>query len=164
MRKISKRSAVIVGVTVVALGGGAAWAAFSGWDIEGEGKANGKAAQIKKLTASTTFTDNLYPGLTTDITTTMKNPNEFPVQLTGEIAVVNATVTPAGEDATACAAGLKEAGMFTTTFPGTPTIAAGDEAASVPGTVTIGNIPQACSAKTVKIDYSFNAKSLPEAS
>jgi hypothetical protein len=161
MRKFTKRSAVVAGVTALAISGGAAWAAFSGWEIGGEGKASAKAAQIKKLTATTTLTDNLYPGSKSPLDSMIKNPNEFPVQLTGQIQVDSATVTPADPDATDCQDAMTSAGMFTTTFPGTPQLAA-EEEKPVPGEVLIGNIPQTCAGKTIKINYSFTAKSTPE--
>jgi hypothetical protein len=161
MGKFTKRTAVIAGVSALAISGGAAWAAFSGWDIGGEGKASAKAAQVKKLTATTTLTENLYPGSKSPLDSKIKNPNEFDVQLTGNIKVESATVTPAGTEADTCAAAMKDDGMFTTTFPGTPTLEAGEEK-DVDGDVTIGNIPQACAGKTIKIDYSFTAKSLAE--
>ncbi|GIE27673.1 hypothetical protein Ait01nite_007180 [Actinoplanes italicus] len=162
MGKFTKRTAVIAGVAALTISGGAAWAAINGWSIDGEGKANAKAAQVKKLTATTTFTENLYPGSKSPLDSTIKNPNEFGVQLTGQIQVDSATATPAGADADTCAAAMKDAGMFTTTFPGTPTLLAGEEK-PVPGDVTIGSIPQACAGKTIKINYSFTAESLPEA-
>jgi hypothetical protein len=162
MGKFTKRTAVIAGVSALAISGGAAWAAITGWSIDGSGKANAKAAEVKKLTATTTFTDNLYPGSKSPLDSTIKNPNEFAVKLTGNIKVDSATVTPAGADATTCADAMDDAGMFTTSFPGTPTLTAGEEK-SVPGDVTIGSIPQACAGKTIKINYSFTAESLPEA-
>ncbi|WP_430780898.1 hypothetical protein [Actinoplanes sp. G11-F43] len=158
MAKFTKRTVVVAGVTALALSGGAAWAAITGWNINGTGEANGKAAEIKELTASTTFSDSLFPGAKSPLVTNMTNPNEFPVKLTGQIQVDNATVTPENND---CKTALLQAGMFNTTFPGTPEIGAG-LTKSVPGNVTIGNIPQACASKTIKIDYSFKAESLPE--
>jgi hypothetical protein len=158
MRKFTKRSAALVTAAVVAVSGGAAWA-INGWDIGGTGEANGQASEIKPLTASTAFTDKLFPGAKSPLVTNMTNPNDFPVQLTGQIQVTNATVTPTDDS---CKAALLQAGTFTTAFPGTPEIAAG-QTKSVPGEVTIGDIPQSCANKAVKIDYSFTAKSLTEA-
>ncbi|MBG0561729.1 hypothetical protein [Actinoplanes aureus] len=156
MRKITKRSAVIAGVTAVALSGGAAWAAITGWGIEGSGEASAKAAEIKKLKATSSFTKNLYPGLATKMATTVENPNEFPVQLTGTVGVADVTVNPASND---CKTGLFAPGVITTDFPGTPTIPALTSDHAVSSDVTIGSIPQACAGKTIKVVYTFTGVS-----
>jgi hypothetical protein len=154
MRKLSKRStAVIAGVAIVVIGGGAAFAA-QGWTIDGAGKADGKAAEIKDLSASSTFGANLYPGVKVSLATKFKNPNEFPVVLTGAIAVKSATVAPA--DAT-CSTALTQGGMFTTTFPGTEEIAPGEK--DVTSEVTIGDIPEECAGKKIRVEYTFDGLS-----
>ena len=158
MRKITKRSAVVAGISAVVIAGGAAaWAA--GWGIEGTGKADAKGAQIKALTATSVFDKNLYPDVTAELTTIMKNPNEFKVQLTGNAAVTGATVTPADTNADTCEAALVTPGMFNTSFPGTPEIPAGATDFEVKANVTIGSIPKACAGKTIKINYSFDGVS-----
>jgi hypothetical protein len=159
MRKFTKRSAVIAGVTVVALGGGAAWATITGWGIAGTGKANAKAADIKPLTATSTFNGNLYPGVTRTLTTKMTNPNEFKVKLTGEAAVANAIVTPDDADATNCETALKTPGAFITDFPGQPTLEVTDAEQDVTSTVQIGSIPETCAGKNIKIEYTFKGVS-----
>ncbi|GAA2682617.1 hypothetical protein [Actinoplanes palleronii] len=155
MRKLSKRStAVIAGVAVVVIGGGAAWAA-TGWSILGTGTASASGAEIKPVTASSTFTKTLFPDRVIPMDTTFTNPNEFAVKLTGAITITHATATPEDNAGTAaaCAGALDDPGMFNTTFPGSPTLAAGhDTVASTQ--VTIGSIPQTCAGKTITIDYS----------
>ena len=158
MRKFTKRSAALVTAGVVAVSGGAAWA-IGGWSIDGEGKANGKASEVKPLTATTTFTDKLFPGAKSPLVTSMSNPNDFPVKLTGQIKVDSAAVDPSDNT---CRNALVEAGMFTTAFPGTPQIAAG-ATVDVPGEVTIGNIQQSCANRALEIKSSFTAEILPEA-
>ena len=81
MRKITKRSAAIIGATVVAIGGGAAWAASSWFD--GTGTASASSSQVKTVTAEGTVTEKLYPGKTATAAVTAKNPNDYPVTITG---------------------------------------------------------------------------------
>ena len=81
MRKMTKRSAIISGVAVAAIGVGAtAWAA--GWGVTGSGTGSAKASELKNLAATATLADNIYPGAKTKITLSVTNPNDFPVKLT----------------------------------------------------------------------------------
>ncbi|MGW4941707.1 hypothetical protein ACWEOZ_08980 [Actinoplanes sp. NPDC004185] len=85
MRKITKRSAAIIGATVVAIGGGAAWAATS-W-FNGTGTATAASSTVQTVTASATVADNLYPGKNATAAVTVTNPNDYPVK-------INAAKTP----------------------------------------------------------------------
>ncbi|KUL29077.1 hypothetical protein [Actinoplanes awajinensis] len=153
MRKLSKRStAVVAGVAVVVIGGGAAWAA-TGWTIPGTGTANASAATIKPVTATSTFASNIFPDANINFSTKFSNPNEFAVILTGAISITGAVVTPADANATTCAAALDDAGMFETSFPGSPKLEANTDT-TVAATVKIGSLPEACASKTIKISYS----------
>ncbi|MEV6347792.1 hypothetical protein [Actinoplanes sp. NPDC051851] len=158
MRKLTKRStAVAAGVAVAVIGGGAAFAAATGWNIGGTGKGTAKAAEIKPLTATSTLTGNIYPGVTLPFTTKFKNTNEFDVVLNGKSSITSAAVTPADAKATSCENGLKgTADILKTDFPGTPEIKAGTEA-DVSSTVEVGSLPQDCAGKTIKVEYSFEA-------
>jgi len=81
MRKITKRSAAIIGATVVAIGGGAAWAATS-W-FTGTGSATASSSKIEIVTATGTVADKLYPGKSATAVVTATNPNDYPVSITG---------------------------------------------------------------------------------
>ncbi|MFI7540958.1 hypothetical protein [Actinoplanes sp. NPDC049599] len=81
MRKITKRSAAVIGATVVAIGGGAAWAATS-W-FEGEGTASASSSTVQKVTAVGTVSEKLYPGKSATAAVTATNPNDYPVSVTG---------------------------------------------------------------------------------
>ncbi|GIF10789.1 hypothetical protein [Actinoplanes teichomyceticus] len=159
MRKLTKRSAaVLTGAAVLVIGAGAAFAAI-GWSIDGTGRASGKAAEVKALTATSTFAGNLYPGARVELATRVKNPNEFTVTLDGTVGVAGATVTPADANATDCQNTLVGTpGIIDATFPGTPDIPPGPES-DVPASVRIGDLPQTCAGKTIKIDYTFKGVS-----
>ncbi|GAA2869366.1 hypothetical protein Acy02nite_41230 [Actinoplanes cyaneus] len=158
MRKLSKRStAVIAGVAVVAIGGGAAWAA-NGWNIGGSGSADAEAATITDLTATSTLAGKIYPGVTTKVNSGVINLNDFPVQLTASSAAV--TSFDGTADPTCKSALAANPGIFTTTFPDSPTIPAkATSAVPIESTVTIGDLPQACAGKAIKINYTFQGVS-----
>jgi hypothetical protein len=80
MRKITKRSAAVIAATVVAIGGGAAWAA---WSISGKGSASAASGTAVPLTViSEPTVDVLLPGSQSDVTFKVKNTNSFPVTIT----------------------------------------------------------------------------------
>jgi hypothetical protein len=75
------RRAVVATATVatVALGG----IAFAGWGVTGDGEGTAQAADALDLDDIGFALETLfYPGLTTDGTLTVKNPNPFPVNIT----------------------------------------------------------------------------------
>ncbi|MEU4428126.1 hypothetical protein AB0F81_46515 [Actinoplanes sp. NPDC024001] len=159
MRKITKRSAVIAGITAVALGGGAAWAAIAGWNITGTGTAEATAASITKMSATSKLDKTLYPGLVTTMVTEVANGNEFPVKLTDKISVTptDVVVTPSDDTAVKCKENLlKTADVIVTDFPGEPTIAAGATKQKIQSSVKIGSLPQDCASKTIKVTYGFS--------
>jgi hypothetical protein len=92
MRKITKRSAAVIGATVVAIGGGAAWAATA-W-FEGTGSASAASSTIQTVTATAAVSDKLYPGKNATAVVTVTNPNDYPVRITGatltDVTVANA--------------------------------------------------------------------------
>ncbi|BCY14872.1 hypothetical protein [Actinoplanes sp. L3-i22] len=160
MRKLTKRStAVVAGVAVAVIGGGAAWAAVTGWSINGSGSADATAASITPLTATSTLAGTIYPGVTTTVNSGVVNPNDFPVQLTASSAGV--TSFEGTTDAGCKSALIANPAIFTTTFPGNPVI--GPHAAapgqSISSSVTIGDLPQACAGKAIKINYTFTGVS-----
>lgn len=155
MRKNTKRSAVIAGVALVAIGGGAAaWA--TGWGIDGAGDASATASTIKNLKATSTIGAKIYPGLRTTMSTAVTNENDFKVQLTGSVTPKGVTVSPADAK---CESGLLKPGILTTDFPGTPEIPAGANGMNVTSNITIGDLPKECAGKTIKVDYTFTGVS-----
>jgi hypothetical protein len=79
MRKITKRSAAVIAVTAVAIGGGAAWAA---WLVTGDGETTVQAGKSVKLDlAGSPIIGTLVPGSTSDIKFDVENQNKFPVQI-----------------------------------------------------------------------------------
>ena len=92
MRKITKRSAAVIGATVVAIGGGAAWAAAS-W-FEGTGSASASSSTIQTVTATATVSDKLYPGKNATAAVSVTNPNDYRVSITGA-TLKTVTVTDA---------------------------------------------------------------------
>ena len=81
MRKITKRSAAVIAASALAIGGaGAAWAA---WNLTGAGSTSAKAANAQALTIDSVQVVGLSPGNKSDIKFTAKNPNAFPVKITG---------------------------------------------------------------------------------
>lgn len=159
MRKLTKRStALVAGLAVVVIGGGAAWAA-NGWNIGGSGSADANAATITDLTAESTLAGTIYPGVTTDVASKVHNVNDFKVQLTASSAAVTSF---AGTADAACKSALDaNPNIFTTTFPDSPVIPAKTPAAgeSIHSNVTIGDLPQACAGKAIKINYTFKGVS-----
>jgi hypothetical protein len=81
MRKITKRSAAITAATVIALGGGAAWAAAN-W-FSGSGTATASASSVQNVTAIGTVSDKLWPGRKLNAAVSITNPNDYPVRVTG---------------------------------------------------------------------------------
>jgi hypothetical protein len=97
MRKISKRTAVVLGATGVALAAGVAYAA---WTSSGSGSGEVKSGTSSSSTIAKLGDGSaLYPGASTDITVTIDNPNDYPVVVNsisgGSSALLN----------TSCAAG-----------------------------------------------------------
>jgi hypothetical protein len=157
MAKFTKRSAAVIGgVAAVVIGGGAAFAAVNGWTIGGTGQAEANAATITPLTATATINGNIYPGKVTTISTAITNPNEFPVKLTGSVTPTSAVVTPATPD---CLSALTTDSVLSTNFPGTPDVPAGANGQVVTSNLTVGNLPQACAGRNIKVTYTFTSVS-----
>jgi hypothetical protein len=82
MRKLTRRTWVIVATTVVGLtAAGAAWAA---WNLTGSGTASAKAGSVVNLSVeSAGLADGaLSPGNPTAVRMNVKNENKFPVKIT----------------------------------------------------------------------------------
>jgi hypothetical protein len=133
MRKITKRSAAVIAASALAVGGaGAAWAA---WNLTGAGNTTAKAATAQNLTIDSVQVVGLSPGNKSDLKFTAKNPNAFPVQITG----ITITGIHSGTLAT-CADSNVVAQTFTLPAPAALTV---DPAAgAVPGSKDI-TVPDA---------------------
>lgn len=92
-RRIGRRGLVVLSATAALAVSGVA---FASWVITGEGDGAataGTAADLENV--SITVSASLYPGLTTDATLTVDNPNLFPVEITdvtfsGPVIITNA--------------------------------------------------------------------------
>ncbi|WP_439380021.1 hypothetical protein [Amycolatopsis lexingtonensis] len=96
MRKISKRSAVVLGaVGAVAVAGVAyaAWTSTGG----GSGSVTSTTSQVSVISSTGTGTP-LYPGGSTTFTVKISNPNDYPV-------VVNSISNGSSDEVNGCAAG-----------------------------------------------------------
>jgi hypothetical protein len=88
MRKVNRRTKVILAVcavAAVAVNAGAAWAY---WRITGSGTGSAKAGSAFELTLKGKSDDNkpLYPGGTSNLTVTVTNENNFPIEITAVAA------------------------------------------------------------------------------
>jgi hypothetical protein len=104
MRKITKRSAAVVGAIVIAIGGGtAAFAYASGW-FQGGGTATATSASIKPVTATIVIpgTAHLFPGATVPVKGSVTNPNEYKVEVIG-VSISDVTSTKGGANNGGCA-------------------------------------------------------------
>jgi hypothetical protein len=163
MRKITKRSAAVIGATVVAIGGGAAWAATNGWDINGTGTAEGDAATIVEMTASANLgAKKVYPGLVTTVNTVVKNDNDFPVTLNTTNFTPTAVKVTGGKTASACETALDAApNTLVASFPaGAPKILAKSPGQGVTTNIAVANtLPQSCAGTHITVTYTFTGVS-----
>jgi hypothetical protein len=88
MRKVNRRTKVILAVcavAAVAVNAGAAWAY---WRITGSGTGVAQAGSTIELTLKGTSDDRkpLYPGGTSNLTVTVTNENDFPIEITAVAA------------------------------------------------------------------------------
>lgn len=96
MRKISKRSAVVLGAAGVVVVAGVAYAA---WSSSGSGTGSvSSTTSVNSVISSSDSGTELYPGATTVFKVKITNPNSYPV-------VVNSISAGASEAAGDCAAG-----------------------------------------------------------
>jgi hypothetical protein len=81
MRKISKRSAIVLGAAGVVVVAGVAYAA---WSSTGSGSGSvSSTTSVNSAITSASSGSALYPGSGTDFTVTIDNPNDYPVVVTG---------------------------------------------------------------------------------
>jgi len=136
MRKISKRSAVVLGAAGVVVVAGVAYAAWSSSGA-GTGSVSSTTSVNSAITPGSSGTA-LYPGGGTDFTVTIDNPNDYPVVVTGISA-------GSSDEVNGCAAGT-----VTSAIPGTTpgTIAAkGSRTYTLHATMN-ANAGDACKSQT----------------
>ncbi|WP_206786007.1 hypothetical protein [Amycolatopsis sp. MtRt-6] len=120
MRKISKRSAVVLGAAGVVVVAGVAYAA---WTSNGAG--TGSVTSTTSLDSSIAPAgsgDALYPGGGTDFTVTIDNPNDYPVVVTGISAGSSNAVGDCAAGTVTSAASTNPAGTIAAGESGTYTL------------------------------------------
>ncbi len=147
MRKISKRSAIVLGAAGVVVVAGVAYAA---WTSTGSG--TGSVSSTTSVNSAITPAGSgsaLYPGGGTDFTVTVDNPNDYPVVVTsisaGSSNAVNGcaagTVTSAAPAATAGTIAAHGSGTYTlhATMNATATDACKSQTFVLPLTATLAS-------------------------
>ena len=165
MRKITKRSAAVIGAAVIAIGGGAAAWAAGGWSVSGSGTGDASAASINLLSAPSPMGPlPVSPGLVTTVTTKVNNPNDFPVLLnSNNVSPTDVVVTGGTSPANASACDASLTGAPTTLvahFTGTPRIPGKATDYGVSSNVTVADtLPQTCAGTHIQVTYSFTGVS-----
>ncbi|MEU0529957.1 hypothetical protein [Amycolatopsis tolypomycina] len=136
MRKISKRSAVVLGAAGVVVVAGVAYAAWTSTGA-GTGSVTSTTSANSSIAPVGTGTP-LYPGGGTDFTVTINNPNDYPVVVTGISA-------GSSDEVGGCAAGTVTSAVPETT-PGT-IAAKGSRTYTLHATMS-GSATDACKSQT----------------
>lgn len=138
MRKISKRSAVVLGAAGVVAVAGVAYAA---WSSSGSGSGSVTSTTSINSTISPANSGTaLYPGGGTDFTVTVDNPNSYPVVVTSISAGSSGLVNGA------CAAGTVTSAAVTA--PPNTTIAAHGTGTYTLHAQMAGNADDSCKSQT----------------
>ena len=156
LRRFLTRSTVATSIVATFIAGGTAIAA---WNVTGAGAGSADAASAEVLEGVTvTIPASLYPGLTTDATLAVTNPNPFPVRLLdiefGTITVADA----AGCDATNSQVAFTDITGVTdaTYFIGADT----SESFLLEDVVTMGTgASDLCQGASFSVDVDLNAES-----
>lgn len=137
MRKISKRSAVVLGAAGAVIVAGVAYAA---WTSTGAGSGSvTSTTSVNSTIGSDTTGTPLYPGAAKTFTVTINNPNAYPV-VVNSISAGSSTATAGG-----CAAGTVTSAAVNN--PGS-TIAAGGNAVYTLTATMSGTATDACQGAT----------------
>ena len=115
MRKISKRTAVVLGIAGVVVVTGVAYAAWTSTGA-GSGSVTSTTVQASVISSDSTGTP-LYPGAAKTFTVKITNPNAYAV-------VVNTISTGSSDAVNGCAAGSVLSDAFSATSPN-PVVLAG---------------------------------------
>ncbi|NBH03831.1 LEA type 2 family protein [Amycolatopsis sp. SID8362] len=136
MRKISKRSAVVLGAAGAVVVAGVAYAAWTSTGA-GTGSVTSKTDVASVISSSGTGTA-LYPGGSTTFTVKVTNPNDYPV-------VVNSISAGSSNEVNGCAAATVTSAAVTNPAG---TIAAGGEGTYTLTATMNGNASDACKSQT----------------
>lgn len=140
MRKISRKTVVVLGVTGAVLAGGIAYAA---WTSSGSGSGSVQSSTAVNSTISPANSGTaLYPGASTTFTVTVNNPNSYPVTV-DSISAGSSTVVN-----TNCVAGSVTSDALT---PGSNTIPGGGSATYTLTAHMIANADDSCQAQTFSL-------------
>lgn len=160
MRNFTKRTAAIVGATVIAVGGGtAAFAYASGW-FNGGYSASAVSSDIQDVTATVTVANTaenrLFPGKTINVTGTLTNPNDYAVKI-NSVEIVGVTSTKGGGNNGACSGA---AANLSATLAATYTLTPGQSASNLPiGSLTMGqNAVKECAGSVITTNLKFNGE------
>jgi hypothetical protein len=104
MRKVNRRTKVILtvaAVSAVAVNAGAAWAY---WRISGTGTGAAQAGAVIELSLKGRSDEEkpLFPGGTSDLTVTVTNRNDFPIRITSVFAGKGKTVADEAHRSAGC--------------------------------------------------------------
>jgi hypothetical protein len=166
MGKMKKRLAVIGAVSVLAIGGGIAWAA---WNADATGNASATSGSAEgNLTLQATVTGQLVPGATRDLSITVTNSNEFPVKLNA-VSLTGITVTPGDQGCTGANSGIElvQNGVGVASIPLTDKSVdaktggtAGTTVLSFPGAIKMtNNSDDTCQSKDFSFAFSVDGES-----
>ncbi|MGK5679138.1 hypothetical protein [Actinoplanes sp. URMC 104] len=161
MRKMTKRSAIITGVAVVAIGSGAA-AFAAGWGVKGSGTGSATASTIQDLKGSASVGDKVFPGAKTTISLTFTNPNDFPVVVDFSSFKPGAPTVKNDDDKKSCATGLASATKLIEDLKpkgAAPKVPGKGGSAEVGADLTVGDLPEACAGKEISFAYTFTGTS-----
>jgi hypothetical protein len=148
MRKMTKRSAIVIGSIVAVVGGTAAFAYASGW-FQGDARVGATASSIQNVhiefQVPNTAEARLWPGREVTLPTqTVTNLNDYPVRIT-DINVTTLTTDKAG--CTQTTAGID--------FPSVPTftLQPGNNTGVALGTIKMSpDADKACSDASLLVD------------
>ena len=151
MRRFGKRTTVIsVALSVLLVAG----VAFAAWTSSGDGSGTAQSTtSVDSVITPEDFAADLYPGALKDITVTIDNDNDYPVEVTSISAGSSDALT-----APACAAGSvltaarSAAGGLTQEDGTTTQIAAGGEGTYVLESRMIGDANEGCKSRTFNMD------------
>ena len=104
MRRVNRRTKVILTVAAVAAVAANAGAAWAYWRVTGTGTGTAQAGAVIELSLKGRSDDDkpLFPGGTSDLTVTVTNRNNFPIRITTVSAGEGKTVADEGHRAAGC--------------------------------------------------------------
>jgi hypothetical protein len=117
-----KRTMIIAGVAVLAVGGGVAYAA---WSSTGAGSGSvGSTTSVNSTISAVDGAGGLFPGKTVSFSVTINNPNDYPVKVTSISAGTSDEVGGCAEGTVTSVAVSNPAGTIAPDGTGTYTLQA----------------------------------------